>query len=181
MSNIAQEYTIPVVGHFEKVSLFQFQNAMKEEFCSMFDDELIQFFYDRIIEPSRATEGSSGHDFFSPFPFRLEDGQEIKIPTGIRVKMIPGWWLMCMPRSGSGFKYYVRLANTIGDIDEDFYYTNTEGHIWLKIRPENNQGKPFVVARGDGIMQAVFLPFGIADNDRPRGKRVGGLGSTDKK
>lgn len=166
------------VGYFEKVSFEQFFKDIKDEFNNKWSDEEIRAFYDDIKLPKRATKGSAGYDFYSPIPFALHHWNDIKIPTGIRVRIADGWFLSCMPRSGMGFKHYLRLANTLGVIDNDYYFSSNEGHIWLKIRAENNQGKPFVVARGDGVMQGVFLPFGIADNDNPRGKRVGGFGST---
>lgn len=45
----------------------------------------------------------------------------IKIPTGIRCRIEPGWFLGILPRSGHGFKYGVRLSNTFGIIDSDYF------------------------------------------------------------
>jgi dUTP pyrophosphatase len=170
----------PRVGHFEKVSFEQFKHDIEDEFDGMFSEEDIREIWENISLPTRATMGSSGYDFKAPFMVSLEDGEEITIPTGIRVKMNPGWWLMCIPRSGSGFKYYARLANLVGNIDEDYFYSKNEGHIKLKIRVENNKGKMFSVNSGDGIMQAIFVPFGITDDDNADGVRDGGFGSTGR-
>lgn len=67
--------------------------------------------------PKRATKYSAGYDIFSPYSFSLKPNEEIKIPTFVRAIMNPNDVLFIVPRSGLGFKYYTRLANTIGVID----------------------------------------------------------------
>ena len=132
-----------------------------------------------IIElPQRATKGSAGYDFYSPLSFVLEPGETIKIPTGIRCGMDNDWVLMLFPRSGLGFKYRIRLENTVGIIDSDYFYSDNEGHIMVKI---TNEGvKTMKVAKGDGFCQGIFLPYGITEDDKTEGTRNGGFGSTDK-
>jgi dUTP pyrophosphatase len=83
-----------------------------------------------------------------------------------------------MPRSGLGFKYGVRLANTIGNIDSDYWQSDNEGHIMLKIVA----AKDFSIKKGDRIAQGVILPYFTVDDDEPlSNKRNGGFGSTDKR
>lgn len=130
--------------------------------------------------PQRATSGSAGYDFKSPFHFILQPGQTIKIPTGIRVKIDDGWWLGCLPRSGLGFKYRLQLNNTMGVIDSDYYYSDNEGHIFAKITNDSNEGKAIEIRAGDGFMQAIFIPYGITYSDSADGVRNGGMGSTGK-
>lgn len=144
-------------------------------FEPMSDDE-IRAAYDAVQLPKRATAGSAGYDFRSPFSFTLHSRQSIKIPTGIRVKIDDGWWLACVPRSGLGFKYKFRLANTVGVIDSDYYGSPNEGHIFAKICNEGDEDVNINV--GDGIAQAIFVPFGITYDDEATGAREGGLGST---
>ena len=55
--------------------------------------------------------------FGTPFYFGLVPGGSIVVQTGLRVRIDDGWFLACLPRSGSGFKFQVRLANTVGVID----------------------------------------------------------------
>lgn len=163
------------VGEFQKVSYQQFYNAMSE---LIDNDELIQKAYDELDLPSRATSGSAGYDFKAPFSFELHPGQTIKVPTGIRVKIDDGWWLGCLPRSGLGFKYRLQLNNTMGVVDSDYYNSDNEGHIFLKITNDTNEGKALEIKAGESFAQAIFLPYGITYNDNANGIRNGGFGST---
>lgn len=172
------------VGEFEKVSFDQFYEAMKTEFYEGYYGGEVQFkdyvrsIHDILRLPSRATSGSAGYDFKAPFSFSLRAGDTIKIPTGIRVKIDDRWWLACLPRSGLGFKYRVALANTCGVIDSDYYRSDNEGHIFVKL--VNNGDKDLSVSAGDGFMQAIFLPYGITHSDSASAVRNGGMGSTGK-
>lgn len=163
------------VGEFQKVSYQQFYNAMSELFD---DNELIQKAYDELELPKRATSGSAGYDFKAPFSFTLTPGTTIKIPTGIRVYIEDGWWLGCLPRSGLGFKYRLQLNNTLGVIDSDYYGSDNEGHIFMKITNDSNDGKTLEIKAGESFAQAIFLPFGVTYDDDASGVRNGGMGST---
>lgn len=133
--------------------------------------------YDDIILPKRATVGSAGYDFFAPFDIDLEPNRTLTVPTGIRAKIDDGWVLMLFPRSGLGFKYRLMLNNTVGIIDSDYYFSDNEGHIHIKI---TNGEKPLFIKKGEAFAQGVFVPFGITVDDNTEGKRNGGFGSTDK-
>lgn len=134
--------------------------------------------YDEIKLPKRATTGSAGYDFYAPYDFTLEAGKEIVIETGIRAKIEDGWFLMILPRSGSGFKFGVRLMNTAGIIDSDYFDAENEGHIKIKL---TGATKDFTVKKGDAFAQGIFIPYGITFDDDCEAKRVGGFGSTDGK
>ena len=167
------------VGEFEKVSYEQFSCAVKDVFAGADESLAMDFItdaYEHIMLPTRATSGSAGYDFKSPFPFVLKPGQSIKIPTGIRVKIDDGWWLACLPRSGLGFKYQVRLANTVGVVDSDYYYSSNEGHIFLKF--VNSGSRSIEVDAGNGIAQGIFVPYGLTYSDNVTDIRNGGMGST---
>lgn len=130
--------------------------------------------------PERATKGSAGYDICATKEFILYPHQDIKIPTGLRACMNQGEVLIIVPRSGLGFKYYCRLANTLGIIDEDYFYADNEGHIWVKVRNEGD--RPMTIKEGEAFCQAIFLPFLITDYDSfdEGAERHGGFGSTDK-
>ena len=98
------------------------------------------------------------------------------IPTGIKAYMIPGFKLCFYPKSGLGSKYYLRIANTIPTIDEDYAYSDNEGHIFIRIRNEGT--KRLVVHKGNKFVQASFELFGITTDDNANGVRNGGFGST---
>ena len=143
--------------------------------------ENIKKSWEALQLPSRATSGSAGYDFKAPFSFSLEAGDTIKIPTGIRVKVDEGWWLGCLPRSGLGFKYRLRLDNTVGIIDSDYFCADNEGHIQIRITNESNSGKILELKASDAFAQGIFMPFGITVDDAAEDKRSGGFGSTSAK
>ena len=162
------------IAQFEKVSKEQFMKDFEKEFlCS---GEKV---YDEIIKlPTRATSGSAGYDFVSPISFALKPNKTIKIPTGIKCQMKEDWVLVLVPRSGLGFKYQLGLANTLGVIDCDYYYSDNEGHIMVKL--VNHGDRDLQINAGDRFCQGLFLPYGITDDDDCEGIRNGGFGSTDK-
>ncbi|MDO4483379.1 MAG: deoxyuridine 5'-triphosphate nucleotidohydrolase [Clostridia bacterium] len=129
--------------------------------------------------PRRATSGSAGYDFVTPVDVTVAPGEDKLIPTGIRCEMQPGWVLLLFPRSSIGFKYDVRLSNTVGVIDSDYFHADNEGHIMVKLR--NPGPKPLVLSAGDRFCQGIFLPYGITTDDAADGERTGGMGSTGKK
>ena len=169
---------LPRVARFEKVSPGQFREAARKAILALADTD-IDAAYAGISLPRRATAGSSGYDIRTPFAFTLKPGEDIVIPTGIRAWIAPGWWLMLMPRSGLGFKLYTRLANTVGNIDSDYYGADNEGHIMVKLRLElTGDNEPRAFEAGTAICQGVFVPFGITEDDDATEKRTGGFGST---
>lgn len=169
------------VAKFEKVSYTQYREDALKLFPNSPESE-IQKSYDNIIMPSRATAGSAGYDLHTPTSFVLQPGESIMFPTGLRCIMNLHWFLLVVPRSGMGCKYYTRLANTCGVIDADYCHANNEGHILVKLRREADAGdaRQLIVNAGDAIAQCLLLPHGITHDDAAQGIRTGGLGSTRK-
>ena len=165
------------IAQFLKVSKENFLAAIADDFAQYSKDEAEQM-YEELSLPKRATTGSAGYDFYAPFDFTLEPGQTIKIPTGIRAKMEEDWVLQIFPRSGLGFKFRLQLNNTVGIIDSDYFYSDNEGHIFVKLTNDSNEGKTVSVKAGTGFAQGIFLPYGITVDDNAKGIRNGGLGST---
>ena len=128
--------------------------------------------------PVRATAGSAGYDFFSPLSFRLLPGDSMTIPTGVRCAMDPNYILMIAPKSGKGSRYRVMLRNTLAFIDSDYYFSDNEGHIVLKLINDNYDGIPMDIRAGDSLMQGILLPYGVTIDDASTGVRNGGFGST---
>lgn len=167
------------IAQFFKVSEDNFINAMKEDF-PQYTEADIRDMYERLELPRRATKGSAGYDFYAPFAFSLPPGATIKIPTGIRVKMEEDWVLKLYPRSGLGFKFRLQMNNTVGIIDSDYFNSDNEGHIFVKLTNDSNEGKTVDVTAGMGIVQGIFLEYGITVDDDTDGVRNGGFGSTTK-
>ncbi|MCR5499343.1 MAG: deoxyuridine 5'-triphosphate nucleotidohydrolase [Acetatifactor sp.] len=167
------------IAQFFKVGKEQFLGAMRDDHPQYSEQELLTM-YESIKLPQRATKGSAGYDFFAPFAFTLPAGSSIKIPTGIRAKMDEDWVLKLYPRSGLGFKYRLQMNNTVGIIDSDYYYSDNEGHIFIKMTNDSREGKTVEVAAGSGFAQGIFLEYGITVDDDAQGIRNGGFGSTTK-
>ena len=163
------------VAKFDKVSFEQYKMDCLRCGRSIagIDDDTLRKEWEDIKIPVRATSGSAGYDFYAPYAFDVSDSP-VHIVTGIRCKIDPGWFLMCCPKSGLGFKHGMRLSNTIGIIDSDYYNSDNEGHIQAKFSSYH----PMAIECGQKFMQGVFIPYGITSDDAADGIRNGGLGST---
>ena len=177
------------IAKFEKVSYGQFKKDWLDTFDNKFnelDEEVVETIirqiYNDIKLPKRATSGSAGYDFFCPNNITIAMNESVKIPTGIRCKMDNGWVLKSYPRSGHGFKFGIHLANTVGIIDEDYYGSDNEGHIFIKLVNDNNVigGRNIEIKTGDAFCQGIFVPFGITVDDEVTEVRNGGFGSTNR-
>jgi dUTP pyrophosphatase len=164
------------IAIFEKVSLDEFvEDALKHGVDKV--DAIAA--YEEIQLPMASTTGSAGFDFYTPFPIELEPGESKFIPTGIRCKMKERWALLMMPRSGHGTKFRLQLDNTIGLIDEDYYYADNEGHIMIKLTNDTKENKNFVLASNSKFVQGVFCYTGTAKDAIKDIKRTNGFGSTN--
>ena len=108
--------------------------------------------------PSFATEGAGAIDLRSAagWDITLAPGEATVFPTGIKMNMTTHSYAhriagILLPRSGMGFKFFTRLANTVGLIDEDY-----QGEIMVKIRNEGD--KTITIAVGERMCQMMFIP-----------------------
>ena len=161
---------------FSKVSYTEFR---KSWVSSSLTEKEIREIYDGIKLPKRATSGSAGYDFYTPISITLKPGEDMVIPTGIRCEMNENLALLIYPRSGLGFKNYMRLANSTGIIDSDYFYSDNEGHIMIKVRNESKD-KTLIIDEGKGFSQGVFTVYYRTDDDESTETRNGGFGSTTK-
>ena len=181
------------IAQFEKVSYEQFfkdfvktfnlQATRKLEDGTIENvdlDSFIRPFYDSIKLPQRATNGSAGYDFYTPIDLNIVPNTTVKIPTGIRCKMKKNYVLQIYPRSSLGFKYRCQLDNTVGIIDSEYYESDNEGHIFIKITNDSNEGRTVSVKCGEGFAQGIFVEYGITVDDDVSSVRNGGFGSTTK-
>ena len=165
------------IAKFHKVSYEQFEKDWMDEFPH-YPIEKVKEIYDAIKLPKRATYGSAGYDFFMPMDYTFSAGIIIKIPTGIRVEIDEGWVLKCYPRSSLGTKYMLVPRNLIPIIDSDYFYSDNEGHIFMKMV---NIGNKFVcLKQGDAFLQGIFVEYGITVDDEVTEIRNGGFGSTSE-
>ena len=181
--NIVAKTNIKKIALFEKVSINEFGKAIVDIFPEYKEKhEFIKNMYDKIKIPKRATIGSAGYDFVAPFFINLYPGETLKIPTGIRAKIDSGWVLQIYPRSSLGFKYRAQLDNTVGIIDSDYYHSDNESHIFVKLTNDSREEKTINIASGEKFVQGIFHEYGITyDDDIDKNKiRNGGFGSTGK-
>lgn len=107
-------------------------------------------------------------------------GESIEFGTGVKVQIPRGWVGLIAPRSGLGFKYEIRLANTVGVIDSDY-----TGEIKVKMR---NTGEHDVMLEDfERVCQMVIVPhykvwenFNYVDSLEPTERGENGFGSSGK-
>jgi dUTP pyrophosphatase len=138
-----------------------------------------------FMMPSRGTKKSACYDIFNNTgdSITLAPGEMSgAITTYIKSYMLDDEVLMAFVRSGHGFKFSVRLANSTGIIDCDYYNNEgNEGEIFVKL---HNQGeKTLVIPAGEAMAQFMFQKYLLSDDDAKTvgGLRAGGIGSTSKK
>lgn len=134
--------------------------------------------------PTRSTARSAGYDlYYAGHDMVLYPADERQtvcyMPTGIKAYMLCDEFLMITIRSSLGMKG-ISLANGVGIVDADYYNNpDNEGHIGILL--VNNSQYRYPINHGDRIAQAIFVPYGLADNDLPAStSRTGGCGSTGR-
>ena len=153
----------------------KFEKISKSEFLKDVPDAN----YDDIILPKRSTLNSAGYDFYSVISFTLSPGERRVIPTGIKASMDSNEFLSIYIRSSLGFKWNIRMCNQVGIIDADYYNNSeNEGHIFVCLMNEGD--KVLEIKKGDRIVQGIFMPFLITDDDKTTDIRMGGIGSTNE-
>lgn len=136
--------------------------------------------YEDVLLPVRKTKYSAGYDFLAITDVVLSPGEIKKIPTGIKVSLNDDEFLGIYVRSSMGVKYNIRMCNQTGIIDKDYYNNqDNEGHIWVCLQNEGNE--EYIIKKGNGFAQGIFMKYLLADNDECNDVRVGGIGSTDRR
>ena len=139
---------------FEKISFEQFKKDIK-------DDKKL---YESYNIPKRETKYAAGYDFEAIEDFVIHPGEIKKIPTGIKSNMNEDEALLLIDRSSQGFKYNVRMCNQVGVIDKDYYNNkDNEGHMWVRLQNEGD--KDYIVKKGEGIIQGMFVKYLTIDNE----------------
>lgn len=166
--------------HFEKISFTQWCSDVS--FANV-DESTVCKWYDNIKIPQQGSKYSMGCDFFLPMDIVINKDDEVKIPTGIRMVSDCDedykFGMLLIPRSGLGTKYGIRIKNTIGVIDADYFQSDNEGHIFAILVNPSKQ-KEISLDNGQAFMQGVVVPFIIPSGSESDKQRNGGFGSTDK-
>ena len=167
--------------YLEKVSFDEFTKAVRKHTGDKYTNEEIKGLYENLPYPCRSTLHAGGYDFYAPYDFVLKPGETIVVPTGYRVHMNNDEIFNLFVRSGTGFKYNVRLSNQVGIVDADYYGNeNNEGHMFVSF---TNHGKKDWENIGleSKMAQGIFMPYYITcDDNHSNNIRKYGFGSTDK-
>lgn len=142
--------------------------------------EIVSTYQDQNIDlPTRATAHSAGYDVSAAETVTIAPGEIKLVATGLKVYMQPNEVLYLFDRSSNPRKKGLVLSNSVGVIDSDYYNNpDNEGQIFGQFT--NITSQTVTINKGERIMQGVFMPFLVADNDNATGDRKGGFGSTGK-
>ena len=169
------------MSKFEKVSYDQWR---ADSGFTGVPEAALRKMYDSIQLPQQATASSAGCDFFMPFTLNFTAGDTFRIATGIRWMteidaLDRGKVLLIVPRSSLGFKYGIKLSNTVGVIDADYCDSDNEGHIIISL--ENPSDRDVMLEAGKPFAQGIIVKYEIPEGAKSDAYRNGGFGSTDKK
>ena len=73
------------------------------------------------------------------------------------------------------------VSRTVGVIDADYFGSDNEGHIFIKITNDSKEGKTLSVKKGEAFAQGIIVQFFKTVDDNATEERNGGFGSTNKK
>ena len=129
--------------------------------------------------PKRSTQHSAGYDFVAAETITIDPGAIKLVPTNVKAYMQEGEVLYLYDRSSNPRKRGIVLSNSVGVIDKD-YYGNPDNDGNIHAQFTNITNDVVTIEKGTAMMQGVFMPFLLADDDNASGVRVGGFGSTDQ-
>jgi len=133
-----------------------------------------------VMLPLRSTKGADGYDFYLPCDIVINPNESIVIWSDVKAYMLEDEMLNIFPRSSVSIKKHVRITNTVGIIDSDYYNNpKNDGNIGLALWNFDKKSQQFF-KKGDGIAQGIFQKYLIADNCNSENCRIGGIGSTNK-
>jgi dUTP pyrophosphatase len=129
----------------------------------------------RAVIPRYETAGAAAFDLTAIDAMNIRPGRAATLRTGLAFGVPKGYVMLVYSRSGHGFKYGVRLCNSVGVIDSDY-----RGEV--QVRLHNDGDETVVVHAGTRVAQAMLLPIPKVElvegelSSTARG--TGGMGST---
>lgn len=130
------------------------------------------------IMPTKANEGDTGWDLYTPVNVVLNPGEMKRVDIGIVIDIHPGYEIQVRNRSSTAWKYHTMNPIGVGTIDSLY-----RGHVMV---PLYNFGQEQIYFnRGDRIAQMVIkrvedveIQEGKVNTNTSRG--AGGFGSSGK-
>jgi dUTP pyrophosphatase len=134
---------------------------------------------DVVIMPMRGSKHSAGYDFHATRDLELLPGEKVFFWTDVKAYMLEDEMLKLYPRSSFGINKDLKLKNTVGIIDSDYYNNEkNEGNIGICLW--NFGDRTRYIEKGEATAQGIFEKFLESDNCNTDEDRKGGFGSTDK-
>jgi dUTP pyrophosphatase len=126
--------------------------------------------------PTYATAGSVGFDLLCRETVEVAPRALTRIPANIIVQTPPGYMLLLTMRSSTAGRKGLLMPNGVGVIDQDYCGEGDE----LMVSVYNFRDEPVIVARGERIAQAIFVPVTqvMWTEVTEMGQGRGGFGST---
>ncbi len=126
--------------------------------------------------PAYATAGSVGFDLLCRETVEVAPHALARIPGNIIVQTPPGYMLLLTMRSSTAGRKGLLMPNGVGVIDQDYCGEGDE----LMVSVYNFRDEPVIVARGERIAQAIFVPVTqvMWTEVTEMGQGRGGFGST---
>lgn len=130
--------------------------------------------------PTYGTKFSAGMDLYcsNQEDIIINPGETKSVNTGLKLEIPEGFFGAIYPRSSTGVKKNLMLANTVGIIDSDY-----RGEIKIFFYNYGNQAQS--IKFGDRLAQLIIQPYQVVNiveseelSETDRGE--GGFGSTGK-
>lgn len=132
------------------------------------------------ILPLRGSKGSAGYDIHSKETVTIQPNESHLFWTDVCAYMQEDEALMIHVRSSVGIKKGLRLKNTTGVIDSDYYGNPSNGGN-IGICLVNDTDKPVTIEQNERIAQGLFQHYLVADEDSVlHTERTGGIGSSNR-
>lgn len=134
--------------------------------------------------PTRSTKASAGYDFVIPVNdpdleyvwvdgiteylstqcIAIKPGKTVSIKTGVKFRCPDNKYLNIVPRNSLGNKHNVRLRNTIGVIDAD-YYSNPKNDGEIGICLYNFGTDTALLPVLTGVAQGIIQEYFVTEDD----------------
>lgn len=131
--------------------------------------------------PQKKTNGAACFDCYARETVEISCDKAVLIPLGFAMKIPKGWCAKIYPRSSTGLKTKIRLANSVGIIDSDYI-----GEISYIAELKGETAEPVTINAGDRICQMSFervpkVIFQIVEVLPETKRGTNGYGSTGRR
>ena len=133
-----------------------------------------------VIIPERKTKYSAGYDLCTTEEIVIEPYECVVVKTYIKAIMPDDEYLAVVPRSSLFRKHGLIMPNNVGIIDADYANNaDNDGNIGVILLNLTNVKQ--YLEKHEAIAQGIFNTYEITGDDKAKGVRTGGFGSTDKR